>query len=236
MPNIKVAGPQRIPTTPSNTARNTAKTSPTSMVSTPAVPMSIYRELSADLQTTQSAMVALKHHNQQLVQQNQWLKQELERIANRTQQTVKHLETLQGQSVTAPTAGKPVAIGHQSLANPGQFHPDSVHPGQFELNGQPEINSDVLVEDYIEELPIVPEQFYRSIPDEVADSADAVAFSLPQLPKPKLVYEQALRKPIAQLSDASVEMPAWKMSAVIALIICSAFGAGFLIVRPLLSK
>jgi regulator of replication initiation timing len=205
MRNTKIAG-QRPSTTHLPTQPQPAKL-------TPAVPISIYRELSTDLQATKESMAALQRQNQQLTEQNQLLRQELERIANRTQKAVQHLDSLQ--------------------ANPPKPVP--------KRKKQPEIAPDMLVEDYIEELPIVPEQYYRTIPDFAPEpqmtqgfNVPEQGFQLPNLPKPKLVYEQSIQR-LNNWSEASGDMPTWKMSAVIALIICSAFGAGFLIVRPLLS-
>jgi hypothetical protein len=210
MRNTKVAAPkvvgQRIPTTHPATLY-TAASKPSH---TPAVPISIYRELATELQTTKETVISLTTQNQQLTEQNQLLRQELERIANRTQKAVKYLDQLQDSPqnfVSKPQASKP----------------------------QIKISSDVLVEDYIDDLPIVPEQFYRAIPEVEMPIQSEPVFNLPTLPKPKLVYEQAIRKPLRYFSETGeTEMPAWKVSALIALIVCSAFGAGFLIVRPLI--
>jgi regulator of replication initiation timing len=206
MRNTKIAG-QRTSTT-----HLPAQPQPTKL--TPAVPISIYRELSTDLQATKESMAALQRQNHQLTEQNQLLRQELERIANRTQKAVQHLDSLQANSPKPSPKRKK----------------------------QPEIAPDMLVEEYIEELPIVPEQYYRTIPDfatappiEQGFNLPDQGFQLPNLPKPKLVYEQSIQR-LNNWSEASGDMPTWKMSAVIALIICSAFGAGFLIVRPLLSS
>ena len=46
----------------------------------PSIPISIYREVTAELQTVQSQLQTLKTQNQQLTQQNQQLRQELENV------------------------------------------------------------------------------------------------------------------------------------------------------------
>jgi hypothetical protein len=191
MRNTKVAG-QR-PTT--------QMPSPQMPTYAPAVPISIYRELSTELQATQVSVVALEKRNQQLTSQNQLLRQELERIADRSQKTINHFDSMQPDRQPPSKASK---VSH------------------------------VLVEDYIEELPIVPEQFYRVIPDG-GNAPAAPAFVLPQLPRPQLVYEQQIRPALQSLSGSSNELTGWKLSTVMALIIFSAFGAGFLVVRPLLA-
>jgi hypothetical protein len=189
MRNTKVAGQRPTTQTPLSPAQPAATYAP-------AVPLSIYRELSTELQATQVSVVALEKRNQQLISQNQLLRQELERIADRSQKTINHFDSMQ--------ADRPAKV------------------------------SNVLVEDYIEELPIVPEQFYRVIPDG-GNAPAAPAFTLPQLPRPQLVYEQQIRPALQSLSGSSNELTGWKLSTVMALIIFSAFGAGFLVVRPLLA-
>lgn len=57
----------------------------------PAVPISVYRELVAELQATQAMLDSLSAQNQQLAKQNQQLRQEIEKVvqcALQTQQVV----------------------------------------------------------------------------------------------------------------------------------------------------
>ncbi|MBR8827844.1 MAG: hypothetical protein DSM107014_08065 [Gomphosphaeria aponina SAG 52.96 = DSM 107014] len=46
----------------------------------PSVPISIYRELAEELQTTKHKLEVLKQENQQLAQQNIWLREETEKV------------------------------------------------------------------------------------------------------------------------------------------------------------
>ena len=46
----------------------------------PSVPISIYKELAAELQATRAMIESLNNRNQQLVQQNQMIRQEVERV------------------------------------------------------------------------------------------------------------------------------------------------------------
>ena len=48
----------------------------------PSVPISLYREARTELQATQIKLESLKVHNQQLIQQNQKLKKEIEKVIN----------------------------------------------------------------------------------------------------------------------------------------------------------
>jgi hypothetical protein len=53
----------------------------------PSVPISLYREVTSELQSTKATVDSLKTHNQQLVEQNQQLRVEIERVV----QTALHL-------------------------------------------------------------------------------------------------------------------------------------------------
>ncbi|MCZ0900741.1 hypothetical protein ON021_12625, partial [Microcoleus sp. HI-ES] len=52
----------------------------------PSVPISLYREVTAELQAAQAMVDSLKTHNQQLVQQNQQLRREVETVVQVSQQ------------------------------------------------------------------------------------------------------------------------------------------------------
>jgi hypothetical protein len=52
----------------------------------PSVPISLYRQLSAELQATQAMLDSLKGQNQQLIKQNQQLRLEIEKVVQSTLQ------------------------------------------------------------------------------------------------------------------------------------------------------
>ncbi len=56
----------------------------------PSVPITVYRQLAAELQSTQSQLGSLKAQNQQLVQQNQQLRQEVDKLLH-SARDVQHL-------------------------------------------------------------------------------------------------------------------------------------------------
>jgi len=58
----------------------------------PTVPMSVYRELAGELQTTKNQLDQLKQENQQLHQQNQRLRSEIRQLV----QSVQKLESMMG--------------------------------------------------------------------------------------------------------------------------------------------
>lgn len=93
----------------------------------PSVPISVYRELSAELQTARARLESVNNQNQQLVKQNQQLRQEVDKViksAQHLQQVVASLEPLSNEgkprhgeaipspsrpSATAPLPRKAVA-------------------------------------------------------------------------------------------------------------------------------
>jgi hypothetical protein len=56
----------------------------------PSVPISVYRELAAELQTAQAKLDSLTAQNQHLVKQNQQLRQEVEKVV----QSAQHLQQI----------------------------------------------------------------------------------------------------------------------------------------------
>jgi cobalamin biosynthesis Mg chelatase CobN len=60
----------------------------------PSVPISVYRELAAELQSTKTTVDSLRSQNQQLAQQNQRLRQELQKLAQSAVQTQQVVEAL----------------------------------------------------------------------------------------------------------------------------------------------
>jgi hypothetical protein len=189
---------------------------------TPSVPMAIYRELSADLQAARANYTALRAENQQLATQNQKMRQDLEQLAAQTQEILKKLQHEQIDTATAE------AILLDELG----FDAESAQTRSQMLD-----------------------QLYRAMPshapahrlhtdgamDSTAVSSSGMAFSrvpkfnLPKINRPNLVYEQAQNPLQLSLSARDHQLSGWKLILMMALIVFSAFGAGFLIVRPLMA-
>ncbi len=73
----------------------------------PSVPISVYRELAAELQTAQTTIHSLKAENQQLVKQNQQLRKEIEKVVQSAQQLqhmVASLGSVSGVEIPQPTS------------------------------------------------------------------------------------------------------------------------------------
>ncbi len=166
MRNAKASGPA----TPAN-------------VYAPSVPISLYREVSAELQSAQATMAALKKQNQQLLHQNQQLRQEIDRVI------------------------LSVAQMRQSVVN------------------LPAINLELPAE--VPHIEVMP-----------AAGTGAHNFRGNGLPSPlisdDIVTEQAPLRRKIQTEKVPTKQNGWWLGLVILLIVITAFGTGFLIVRPLL--
>jgi len=158
----------------------------------PSVPISVYREVASELQSTRNSFDYLKGQNDDLVQRNQQLRLEIERVV----QSALYLRQLADTNLQAGTSGtdnfsSPVAeasLMAATLAKP------------VELNHLP--------------------------------AANPAKNPLKQLTG-KLFTGQPSQPDSTQQGEAK-EIGAWWLVLVICMIIVTAFGTGFLIVRPLL--
>ena len=181
-------------------------TSPTSANQySPSVPISVYRELAAELQASKTTIESLKSQNQQLVKQNQQLRQEIEKVV----QTAQHLQDI----VT-------------SLGSVGSVN--GVEGLRSRSTPQPE-----------------PRPASSTPPPPRAASVPASEFPPsypPTEPTPPpytetLVIEQEEPRPRRSMSSDGVsEVNGWWLIAFISIIVLTAFGAGFWIVRPMLNN
>ncbi|MBW4466964.1 MAG: hypothetical protein KME07_16190 [Pegethrix bostrychoides GSE-TBD4-15B] len=142
----------------------------------PSVPISVYRELAAELQATRAMIEAINGKNQQLERENQQVRQEMQRLALSLQPWIQN----QPSFVPAQTGGAPPTW--QETA-----------------------------------------------------SASAVAASLrPNEPRPDWVAEQPVLPQVATEAAKAGRMNSLWLILMVMAIIVTAFGAGFLIMRPFL--
>lgn len=159
----------------------------------PSVPISLYREIAAELQATKAAMDALKNQNKQLTKQNQQLRQEIEK-AVQSALTLRQVAT----SITPPSEVK--------TPLPRVTAPD------LELS--------------YTSAPMMPP----------APPAKLFGVDSP-FPNEELVYEEdskPRRKMQLEAEPSARELGGWWLAIAIVLIVITAFGAGFLLVRPFL--
>lgn len=172
----------------------------------PSVPLSVYRELAANLQAAEAMLDSLNAQNQQLAKHNQQLRQEIEKAV----QSVLHLQqvvdsggavnwtyTNRGTSDNRPEPSRPVS-------GPRPMHRSSRPPSgvQSAVEG--------------------PSPF----PTRQAGSVSEKLFT---------EHEQGRYRRRPQPESAS-QVSGWRLAIAILLIMVTAFSAGYLIVRPLLHK
>ncbi len=176
----------------------------------PSVPISLYREVTAELQAAQAMLDSLKTHNQQLVQQNQQLRREVETVVQVSQQL------------------QQVVNSAQSVTQTGIPQMPSV---KFNFNVEPEppapVNSRVN-----STIPQPPQTVAFPFP---LPEPSPTAGPRPEILPDKLftAVPETPYRVRSQPKKASDLSGLW-LAIAIFLIVIAAFGGGYLVVRPLL--
>jgi hypothetical protein len=179
-----------VPNTPSSV---------TSQAYSPSVPLSVYRDLAAELQAAHTMLDALTTKNQQLSQENQQLRQEIGKAV----QSVMHL--------------RHVLDSHETPS----------------YNQVPRSSPDLRTEPTRRPKPIPNQQRVQRVKTQRQDS-HIVEVSYPRT-EPVFIEEQEVRYYPFNESEPK-EIKSWWLIFAIFLIVLSAFGAGYLIVRPLFER
>ncbi|WAL59466.1 hypothetical protein [Thermocoleostomius sinensis] len=175
-----------------------------SQPSAPSVPISVYRELAAELQATRGMVDSLNAKNQELTAQNHRLRQEIHRFA----QTAIALQTIvEPPQTPVYAASNPSTPTNKSGVNQSsQLYPRA--------NAQPTLEEAAAAAHMAAQLrATTPDATFTALRAE-----EAVAPSATSLP------------PERRSRDLG---GLWLMLTIV-LIMVTAFGAGFLVVRPLL--
>jgi hypothetical protein len=177
-----------------------------------SVPISVYRELAAELQATHVMLESLNTKNQQLTQQNHQLRKEVERVVQLGLNLQHWVET-----------------------------PPSIDPINSDLNAN--VNANVNVGHSATPF-VVPSSLRQPTPNSPSPEAAAVASAIAA----KLRTSDSLDGLSSSLFTEEVALPhsstdtkspkdfsgLW-LTITILLIVISAFGAGFLVMKPFLS-
>ena len=176
----------------------------------PSVPISVYRELAAELQAAKAMLDSLNSQNQQLVKQNQQLRQEVEKVlhaTNNLQLVVTSFAPVSGyqQGVPSETEG---SFRQPVMRSPSrQAAASAPPPSSGNVPGM--------------EFP-PPRQKSEPAPYPYGES---------------MVMEQNDPRSHRTLSrENSPEINGWLLILAIVAIVLTAFGTGFVIVRPLLGN
>lgn len=203
---------------------------------TPSVPISVYRELATELKATQAMVDSLTQQNRQLSQQNQMLRHEMLSFAESADRLRQAVEISQPQ-VPQAMAQNPV-VAHHPVAGAESFAGiASPEDEQFAEPSQP------------------TERFSESMGAGVSNLANHLTKLVTPKPKkeqpgprpvakrqpatgPQVLYTEERLEPShsSQSSGGSADLSGLWLATTILLIVVSAFGAGFLIMKPLLNN
>ena len=172
----------------------------------PSVPISVYRDLATELHSVQAKLDALTAQNQQLVQENQLLRQE---IAKAVESVLRLQKLVDSQpKVTSQTASQ--AIFDDKSQTKQRVTP--ISPKEQVFRGRPSSPEP-------SPIPIFPSEM------EILTS----------IPEPVFIEEQEVSHYPYSESESS-QVKGWWLIIAISLIIVLGFGAGYLVVRPLLEN
>lgn len=211
----------------------------------PSVPISVYRELATELKTTQSTLDALTQQNQQLLRQNKLLRNEIQRFVEAAEQ----LGHFAGVTPQEPPATP------QDMVTAGRFQEQPAHSDLFAHQSPPPETVQRPPTDVVPDMD-TPERQARHTPPAPAPRMSERP-PMPQnsaiVPHPKakkrdrpkpshdpnkhrlFTEQQEVMRPLTKVSSRSDLGNLW-LATTILLVVVSAFGAGFLIMRPLLNR
>lgn len=170
----------------------------------PSVPITVYRELAAELQAAQTTIDSLKSQNQQLVKQNQQLQQQVEKVVHSAQ----HLQQIVS-SFSGATATNHVDIPRYKPARQPEPQPVAPPPPPHHYEPHESVLDSVSFQNEPEFSP-----YSETVVIEQEDTR--------------------VRRPVQ--SETVADVNGWMLIIAILLIVLTAFGTGFLIVRPLLNN
>jgi hypothetical protein len=180
-----------------------------------AVPVSLYREICGELREKSGQVETLQLSNQRILQENKQLRQEIQRLVQMVMHT-HHQVTQISEFQTEPTTN--LAETSHPASDLNHFTP-AVPPSAT----QPPTR-----------------QNRTQMPARSIAASTMVPFSTPVTYKREDwitgTQEPLVQRLFNQTSAITQDLRGWKLAMVISLIIVSAFGTGFLIVRPLISQ
>jgi hypothetical protein len=195
-------------TTTSSVHRHPPKP-PTTKTPPPSVPLYVYRELATELKSTQAKMDALTAHNQQLQQENELLRQEITKVA----QSFIHLQKLV-DSHPQPSSPKNVQPNHEVKSSAKQPVTEVRPPQKPPLQRSPVVKEAPTSKNHNSSFSVPVEDINYPMPETIYIEEQEVRYYSPTETKVK-------------------EFSGWWLAITILLIMLTAFGAGYFIVRPL---
>ena len=191
-----------------------------------SVPIFVYKELAGDLENTKNQLQQLRHVNDELVRQNQQLRQEIIKIlqtAEQVQQTVKLINPPQVSFIKTEVAKN-------------NFHPSTqVKQNSHSISENLNQESSFNLQNNQEKIIHTPKTSQTPVKS-VSDVPAKVKKSRPKPPqKQKLDFEDDNNLEIENNNNSN-GLNGWLLFLAILLIVFTAFGAGFIVMRPLLNS
>lgn len=183
----------------------------------PSVPITLYREITAELQNSKSTINSLKAQNQELLQQNQQLRRELNNVIQATVQLQAAVHSAQKLNITE---GSISAIA----ANISQPSTEQSIKVPKILSAPTSVQS--------ESIPQPPQRMYSDAAVSLPNTQEPVS---PEISE-QLFTEQTEGYLRPNSDSRRPELNGWWLIVSILLIVFAAFGAGYWIVRPILQQ
>lgn len=209
-----------------------AQGKPTTATYAPAVPISVYRELAAELAETRKTVDAMTQQNKHLVRQNTLLRNEIQRFVAAAEQLGQFVGGV--PSTQQPSTEHP-KVSTRDAVEPPPATPQSVNQS-LENSLQASLSLPTEAPQGVSETvtltpegAIVPQRQLTKRERPAAPKKSAVA-------KTRLFTEQPEEtRPLSQMAKPSDLSNLW-LAITIVMVIVTAFGTGFLIMRPLLNR
>jgi hypothetical protein len=196
-----------------------------------SVPISLYRELCTELRHKNAELDATEQQNQLLLQQNQQLRQELHQLVQRVMQTQQAVTQMTPDNNLGSNLGS--NLGKDSVRGDAPLPARSPHRRAMRsLQHQP--------------IPMaIPVAANPAIGEPMPQTQLQLQPQMEPLPTARTSQSPewitATPEPLTtrlwnQTSTLTQDLQGWKLAVMMGLIIVSAFGAGFLIVRPFMAQ
>jgi hypothetical protein len=183
----------------------------------PSVPLSVYRDLAEELQAAREMVNSLTLKNHQLSQKNQVLQREIIKAVNAIAELQQFVDVTESSTVYNPEVHAFTNFNHEvkptSSTEHSQVRTQKVYPPRTSANSPAPKKIKISKPSHPE---VIPDYF--------------------PINKPVYIEEQEVRYYTPKKKPEPTETNGWMLLIAIFLIVVTAFGAGYLVVRPLLQS
>jgi cobalamin biosynthesis Mg chelatase CobN len=183
----------------------------------PSVPLSVYRDLAEELQAAREMVNSLTLKNHQLAQKNQVLQREITKAVHAIAELQHCVDVPESSTVYNPDAHAFTNFNHEVKQTSAEACSDvrtqKVYPPRTSANSSAP-----------KKIKIKKPSYQEAIPDYFPVN------------KPVYIEEQEVRYYTPKRKAEATETNGWMLLIAILLVVVTAFGAGYLVVRPLLQS